>query len=306
MKLVPFSKLKGDENPDEVIPVVLLSLEDQVKRRDILKDRGVPQEWIDSYLKCSDMRNIHISAVEKYIDDIIKLESLLGRKVRPTEIGCAISHKTATNWLAKSNFNMMIIFEDDIIPHFEDFEKRTIEVVKFLMPSAINKKNFICHLGAPSHQIVHALKRPVYSLQSIFCTELSMSKIFLHTDPDKTIWRAHAYIVSKSAALKAYELETKYVSLADDWCFRRKFGIIKKIFYCQPIIFKQDEENDSTIRPVNHNDGYKSNIEKYNFTIRLLKAIKHGEFFKRSYLSAMFRLSVLKARLASYIPIIIN
>lgn len=302
MKIVPFSKLKGDENPDEVIPIALLSLDDQKKRRENLKKREIPHEWVDNYFKCLDMRNADQCQLYKFIDEK-KFESLYRRKILPAEAGCAMSHRMASDWLAASNFYLMIIIEDDVIPQFLDFEKRLTEIGSLFMRSAKKKKSFICHLGASEHQIGY--KRKVYSLSESQVGTI-MSKIFLFINPDNTIWYAYAYMISKAYALNSIDIEKKHISLADDWVTRRSMGIIDSIFYCAPKIFIHDKTADSTIRIKKYNNECKLDCKKNDFIIRMINAVNHGHFLISLRASFLFRYSKIKARFLSCFPFIIH
>lgn len=302
-KLEPFSFLSKNKNSiKHVLPVAIISLKDQVDRRKKLIERNIPVLWVNHYLEAADFRFASQSQVQD-VANTSKIEALIKREVCPSEIGCAFSHQKAHHWLAKSNFDLMLVLEDDVIPEQPNFEVLVAQIAQFFFPTARKGLAFIVHLGAPENQIARALKRKVYSVSS---QSSVMPKFFMHSDPDKRLWRAHAYLLSKGAAIKAQKLEPKLVTLADDWNTRREMGILDAVFYSHPKIFSQDEDISSNIGSRGEDREQDIKLVPAFFHLRVYHAINNGNFFRQSLNSALFRAHMLYARILSNFPVFLR
>ncbi|WLE98262.1 MAG: glycosyltransferase family 25 protein [Candidatus Electrothrix communis] len=306
MNISSFSLLEHHKKTGETdtLPVALISLEDQDERRNLLKKNKIPSVWVDNYFKASDCRLATQFQLSSFAD-IKTLEKLVERKILPSEIGCALSHRKASDWLAASKFDLLLVLEDDIIPEQSDFEDQLIKIALSFQAIARKGLAFIVHLGASEGQTTHALTRRVWRVTDQRL--LARSNIFMHIDPDKTLWRAHAYLISKGAAIQAQELGPKLSMLADDWGEYRKKGILDAIFYCNPKLFKQDQEIPSTIGNYKlRKQYYDTNNATESFGTRIHHAMMNGCFWKQATSSFFFRFRKLRATLMSKIPVILR
>ncbi len=293
MKIVPFSNIKNINNFGDILPVVIISLKDQSERRKALSKNKIPISWINNFFCASDLRSANKQEVEK-IADLDKLKKFYGYECTSSEIGCALSHKKVCEWLANSPYELMLVLEDDIVPIMKNYEQEIKEIATKVYSLTQKKLSFIVHLGLKPHQVTKTLKRKVISLSNLKAQ--NKSTLFLDCENGDHIWYAHAYLISKSAAINTIKLEKKILLLADDWGGKKKMGIIDKIFYCQPPIFAQNEDIESTIgireSGQNNND---SQIQTSSFTLRAYESFKKGLF-----------LSKILKRIKSKFPFIIN
>ena len=102
---------------------------------------------------------------------------------------------------------------------------------------------FVCHLGTRPDQLEQSLRRPL----SLSAPLQEARRIWCHIDPRPTVWRAHAYLLSRGAARRIAAREPLMRSVADDWIRRRDLGLIKRLYLIDPRIFGQDETLTSTL-----------------------------------------------------------
>jgi hypothetical protein len=229
--------------PAGEIPVKIISLKDQLgSRLDLIKN-GIPAEWIETYFEATDLRSRTLEALEgeAYIPQI---EKKIGRALLPAEIGCAMSHRSASCWLADSKYALALVLEDDVIPQVPDWVEQVTATAAALLTHAERGAAFICHLGARQNQADAALKQCVKWKRS---WPKAAPDLFVFTDPERSLWRSHAYLISHAAALRGCRTESKIQTLADDWCERRRRGLIDEIFFTRPILIGQDESRPSNI-----------------------------------------------------------
>lgn len=296
MKIIPCPLLTQNEDSKKILPVALISLKDQVERRKILENRKIPTLWIQNYFQGVDLRGLNHKEL-KDIAELDEMRNFYGREINSGEIGCALSHREANNWLANSNFDLMLILEDDIIPNIPFFEAEIERIANIFYSAAQNKVAFIVHFGLKKHHVQNALKRKVYSLSNF--KNKKESTAFMHCEPGKrTLWYTHAYLISKAAAINTIKFEPKIKILADDWGARYNLGVLDSIFYCQPQIFNQDELIPSTIG-VRFNDSndieQESKIKSRPLSLRIYDTIKDGSFLSKLY-----------ARGKSIFPVLVN
>lgn len=223
------------------LPVALISLPDQANRRAACIERGMPADWVDNYWPATDMRGTELATAAR-LADIPGMESELGRSVTPAEVGCAASHRAVAAWLARSEYPMALVLEDDAVPVQGAFEVTVAQIAGLLANHAERGAAFICHLGPRREQTQHALSRPVR------CEGVRMvQRLRLHTDPSRTLWRAHAYFLSREAAKRQVESEPELSVVADDWCAMRRRGYFDELFFTEVAVFAQDEIAESTI-----------------------------------------------------------
>lgn len=222
--------------------------------------------------------------------------------MRSTEIGCAQSHRAVASWLAASEHDMALILEDDVVPQFIDLKSMLRSVVEDLRAHAQTGAAFICHLGAPSRQTRLGSRRKVVRKARPWSEALPI-RLWLHTDPGYGLWFAHAYLLSKGAALRQVRLEPKIRTLADDWRLRREIGLLDEIFFTQPILFAQDQAIPSTIRTGSQNECFgTSKAESVSFSQRLSESIRKVTFPRRAMKSIRFRGARALAKMQSVLP----
>ncbi|WP_370635686.1 glycosyltransferase family 25 protein [Alcanivorax sp. 1008] len=278
------------------VPVLLISLEDQSGRRQDLISRGIPESWVHSFFPAVDLRD----ALEQDIAplaDLVAFEEKFSRRMRAAEVGCAMSHNAVAAWLVSSPFSIALVLEDDVIPQPPDWLAQVAATADALTPHAQSGAAFICHLGAPSNQVGPALKRRVTWRGGRSSTD--MPQIFLHADPASGLWRAHAYLISRAAAERSSTQETAIMTLADDWCERRRRGWLDEIFFTQSALIGQDEDRPSTIRPSDHNDYIRDTADQDSFLTRVGRSLADRIFLKRLYASVRFRVAMVLARFAA-------
>ncbi len=281
---------------DSSIPVALISLTEASNRRDVLRGRGVPQAWLQNYWSGIDMRRENYSSLDNYSLRRI-IERRTSRTLRVGEVGCALSHLAVQRWLAVSEFPMALVLEDDIVPKTEDWINDLEDIARAFISHAKSGSAFICHLGPPAYVDGGAISRSVR-----FSGSQPKINILLHTDPVRTIWRAQAYFISREAAIRSLKLEQKVMTLADDWCERRRLKLIDEIFFVRPMLIGQDEDIPSQIRPLDHGEGFVPTVSGQPFAIRIVGAIKAGKFLKFARSSIRYRLKNAVARALSYLP----
>jgi hypothetical protein len=142
---------------------------------------------------------------------------------------------------------MALVLEDDVIPESDQWLYQLEAVSEALLHHACSGAAFICHLGARSDQIDAAIKREVLWSEGI--APEAMPRVFLHADPGRNLWRAHAYLISRAAAERGIKREKKIRTLADDWERRRRLRLYDELLFTQPTLFGQDEQTISTIDP---------------------------------------------------------
>lgn len=284
---------------NDEVPVFVISLDDQVSRRQDLVRRGVPAPWVHAYFPAIDLRVARTQAVAE-LADLDAFEAALGRQILSSEIGCAKSHKAVADWLAASQYPMALVLEDDAIPIGDAWFEQLMAVAEALSAHANSGAAFICHLGAPHNQTDAALKRRVVWRDGQ--PPVGTPQLFLHADPGRSLWRAHAYLISRAAACRRLRQEPRIVTLADDWREKQRRREIDEIFYTWPILIGQDEERPSTIRLQKHTEVHGSHPVAGSFLGRIYRAVYGGNFTKQLYGSVLYRAAMavacFRARLA--------
>lgn len=226
------------------VPVLLISLPDQQQRREALLARGLPPEWVAAPFPAIDQRGAVVEALRVgALDPTFSIGA--GRSLLAGEIGCAMSHRQAALWLAGSRYDLALVLEDDAAPQDSDWLVKSVAVARALLPHAGSGAAFVCLLGARPEQADTALRRAVVWRGST----PQGPQLFEHIDPGRTLWRAHAYMISRGAAERTRAREVRIATLADDWGARLRLGLIDALFYTRPVLIAQDEEIRSTIDP---------------------------------------------------------
>lgn len=240
MRIVPWNR--ADLNQVDTLPVAIMSLPDQITRRERLKSRGLPIDWVENFWPATDFRSARAEDLNRIVN-LDEYASFTGEPFRAAVVGCATTHHNLAKWLASTNFPMLFVLEDDVIPAVRDLADRIIWAAGRLEALATGGDAFICHLGVRPEQLDQSLRRPVNSSSP----ENNEGRLWLHVDPRPTIWRAHAYLITRAAAMRTLDRETRLLSVADDWIRRRNLGLIDEIYVAEPRIFTQDELIPSTL-----------------------------------------------------------
>jgi hypothetical protein len=225
-----------------VLPVAVISLPDQVERRRLLIERGVPGVWVDPYWSATDLRAATSDQLAPFVD-VQAYPQFSFEPLRAAVVGCATSHRLLAHWLAASGFPLLLVLEDDVLPSTADPSNAVLEMANHLWPAAVRGDSFVCHLGTRPEQLDQSLRRPLK--HSAFTR--NQRRLWWHIDPRPTIWRAHAYLLSRGAALRTVMNEPRMLSVADDWIRRRNLGLIDRLYLVDPCIFRQDETLTSTL-----------------------------------------------------------
>jgi hypothetical protein len=138
---------------------------------------------------------------------------------------------------------MMLILEDDIIPKFHDHFVHVQSICNALTPLANKGISFVCHLGVEDrHFQQQAYRRIKWNDQQRIGWD-----IVLHHDKSRAIWLAHAYIISKAAAIRLSKGK-QVKCVADDFLQLQNMSIISKIFIAKPGLYVQDDKSVSTVQ----------------------------------------------------------
>lgn len=252
-----------------VLPICIISLTEEVGRRERLRERGIPNQWISQYFTAFDLREATNATSQEYVDNqtIIKR---YGRTLRPAEIGCAMSHFNAYKWLASSDYQLMLILEDDIIPRTPHHITELQSICSVIAPLAQHQIPFICHLGVQDSYFQSGASRKV----TFLAEHVISHDLLLHSDKGRAVWLAHAYLISRAAAVRILK-QGAITCVADDFSAFHKSGAIEKIFIAKPGVYEQDQNIKSTVQvnttvSVNHARGLKNYIEKIYYRITSL------------------------------------
>lgn len=278
-----FVAWNGSHSQHGDVPLVFISLEDAVDRRNALIRRGFPPGLVASYWPAFDMRHSTQEQLQSQ-PEAKDMTGRYGRRPLGSEVGCFISHREVIRWFAKqSKYSQIVVFEDDAIPAFDDSFDLLANLSDSLKPHADSGKSFICHLGPRPEQWETALVRRI-TKKSISVRGLEVLEL---VGKRTIIWRAHSYIISKAAADKYVSLTSKSAFLADDW--RLIMDSTKsKMFLAHPRLFVQDEIIKSSIDPDNARTSLIAEARSTNASkkvsqgnIHMIKALMPGRF-KRS------------------------
>jgi GR25 family glycosyltransferase involved in LPS biosynthesis len=262
--------------------VAIVSLADALDRRKALAERGLPSEWISKFFPAVDMRNGKGGENgNMFIADQEAAREKYGRELRPPEIGCASSHIEVARTLSTSDFDLMLVLEDDVLPVIPNFLVELKCIGEELIHPAKRGAAFFCHVGS---RFRPAMRRVMNNRKINFDSKIA--KLYIHCDSDFDLWQSHAYFISKAAATRLCEAERRVKLLADDWSYKTKIGVFDQQFLCWPRIFSQDECAPSTIQMQSQSA---SNAIQSDMWTRILNSTKEGEFFSRACSSISYR-----------------
>lgn len=186
--------------------VLIISLKESQKRREILikKLNEIDVEFM--FINAFDLRYINEEAKIDLLRKKIITYSVW-RNLSCAEIGCALSHKKAYEYIVNNNLDGAVILEDDVI--LNDNFKEFIDTVIFKK----NINNKIIILGGQEGTLGE--KRLYFSKRSTTSVgEFVIKKSFYSNDRIK---RACAYYITKSGALQLLEVTKTITCEADSW-----------------------------------------------------------------------------------------
>ena len=221
------------------VAVAVISLDDCTERRSNLLQRGLPQPWVHHYWPADDLRN----QSEQRAAAFLAAEPAHQRYRRPwssSEVGCALSHRSAMRAFLATTARLLLVLEDDAIPTTAALLPALSQVVRPLLQA--RPQALLYHLGPRPEHLDYADLRPLRLLQPG-----TLPPLWLHQNFNKPLWRAHAYLISREAAKRCLALEHEGVHLlADDWQARRQVGALGRLLVAHPVLFVQDEVVPST------------------------------------------------------------
>ena len=225
------------------VAVALLSLPDCIARRERLLQRGVPPAWVKRYWPGVDLRNSGPDEQAAVFDR----DAAWRRYRRPwrgSELGCALSHRSALQAFLAGASRLLLVLEDDVIPNRVPIAPALSELVKPLLEA--RPQPLLCHLGPRPEHLDPADLRGL-RFRGAGWSKSSQSPLRVHQNRSRPLWRAHAYLISREAARRCLALEPDRLSLlADDWQARRQAGALGLLLVAAPPLYRQDDDTPST------------------------------------------------------------
>lgn len=241
MRILPWAQAASSA-AEPVLPVAVISLSDQGHRRRLLIERGLPAGWLEPYWSATDLRTADVDELARFVD-VQAYPKFSGEFLRAAVVGCATSHRRLAQWLAATDFPLLLVLEDDVVLSVADPSSAVLAIASQLWPAALRGDSFVCHLGTRPEQLDQSLRRPLKTSASWGVDQ----RLWLHIDPRPTVWRAHAYLLSRGAAQRTVKRESRMLTVADDWIRRRDLGLIDRLYLTDPGIFRQDDYLTSTL-----------------------------------------------------------
>ena len=225
------------------VAVALLSLVDCQTRRLVLHHRGLPSAWVDGYWPAADLRLQPPARFTAFLDSHAAWQRYR-RPWRGSEVGCALSHRSALQAFLASSARLLLVLEDDIIPTTSQVEEALTLLVTPLLEA--RPQALFCHLGPRPEHLDPADLRPLRHGRQGKSASISLT-LKLQQNRNRPLWRAHAYLISREAARRCLALELDgLVFLADDWQARRQLGALGLVLVADPPLFLQDDAIPST------------------------------------------------------------
>ena len=221
------------------VAVALLSLLDCPERRAALVRRGLPLAWVERYWPGADLRHQTTAHAASFLDVEASWRHYR-RHWRNSEVGCALSHRSALLAFLATPARLLLVLEDDVIPTTSDLLPALHRILTPLL--CARPQAFLCHLGPRPEHLDPTDLRPLRLAQPGPPPPLR-----LHQNRTKPLWRAHAYLISREAAERCLRLEPRGLwLLADDWQQRRQAGALGLLLVAHPPLFQQDAVTPST------------------------------------------------------------
>jgi glycosyl transferase family 25 len=221
------------------VAVAVISLPDCSERRAALCQRGLPPAWVEHYWPGADLRNQPADRVDAFLA-AEPARRRYRRSWRSSEVGCALSHRSALLAFLATPARLLLVLEDDVIPSFAALPPALNQVVIPLLQA--RPQALLCHLGPRPEHLVPSDLRPLRLLHPG-----ASPPLWVHQNRIRSLWRAHAYVISREAAKRCLALEPDGLQLlADDWQARRMAGALGRLLVADPPLFSQDDDTPST------------------------------------------------------------
>ncbi len=221
------------------VAVAVLSLADCPERRAELLRHGLPPAWVEKHWPAADLRHHPPEHVATYLDAEAASQRYR-RAWRSSEVGCALSHRSALLAFLATPAQLLLVLEDDVIPTPPSLLPALRQLVIPLLQA--RPQALLCHLGPRPEQLDPTDLRPLQLAQPGPPTPLR-----LHQNRIRPLWRAHAYLISREAARRCLALEPHGLQLlADDWQARRQAGALGLLLVADPPVFEQNAAAPST------------------------------------------------------------
>jgi hypothetical protein len=230
------------------IRAYLLSLCDDHERRAALLRHGVATDLVHGFQPAIDHRYVDPGTLPE-LQDAAATRERYGRLLRGGEVGCAASHRAVYRDLIDSGDALALVFEDDVVEVGDGFAALPplIAELRRVDPDLA----YVCHLGVPT-KVRFGVRVPGYPFARIAIDDASPPRRYRRfrvVDPRRpTLWFTHAYLISRSAALRILRNEPRIRLQADDWRTRIREGSLDFLFLSPPL-FLQNPAFPSNVQP---------------------------------------------------------
>lgn len=208
--------------------IYLVSLEKDVTRRDILKQRFTDQYSKFKIQPAVDGRLLLAKDYYSYISKYYKKQKKL---MSPGELGCTLSHIHALTNFLESDSKYALIFEDDIVGADKDIEK-----IKQIIPYLDECSIVVCGGQDGLLSRYFQFGKPLKKYSNLY---------LVHPHCYQYIYRTCSYLVTRKAASLILEYQTNHTVVADHWVKIFKNTNIK--FYYSNIFHHPTELVSSSI-----------------------------------------------------------
>lgn len=212
--------------------------------------------YVDSYLDIEFIEAVDgriMTEVEReQVFDSHKAFKRYGRKCKPGEIGCTLSHQQCYKTIANSDNDYALILEDDLIINI--INNAQWNIIQKVMDQTSNPTVLLL---SGSYWYSHVIKK--------MSTDIKLVNVF-------DAYLTHAYLINKKAAQLLIESPSTF--LADDWRYLKGKGI--KLLAIHPHLISTAglDSLPSIISPDSEHNG---KIHKQNLSFReKLKAYIRG------------------------------
>lgn len=216
-------------NLNKCMKTYIINLAESVERKEYMKRLLIPFSVFDvEFIEGVDGRVMTESERAELFDEQ-KAYAMYGRKCKPGEIGCTLSHQKCYRRLAEGAENYALILEDDIA-----FEPAIVNILPLLEKEIdVEQPRIILLSGGYWYWRKKKSLIDEYSIVSVY-----------------DAYFTHAYLINKSAANKCI-LQKAYI-LADDWKYISSQGVEMQACFphligqlpeekCQSLIFNPKE-----------------------------------------------------------------
>jgi len=183
----------------DTIPIYLVSLQKDTQRRETLQKNFT--RYYDKMEIIDAVDSEQISA-KKYFYDTLPYYKKYKKLMSPSELGCTLSHIEALKRFLKTDEEMALIFEDDIIGSDEDLDKLK-DITKSL------PKNSLLILGG----LDGLSTKYLLGKESKFNKNLMKIPKSLFPNLNRTC----CYIVTRQSAKIILDSHNKLLNIADKW-----------------------------------------------------------------------------------------